>query len=450
MTFPGFFAIFFAIMIIIKKKYNFIIDPMFYMLMIFILFFGQTKEIVLSEKSELILTLSFFIFFGTTYFIRNRELKFLVNYFQRKTTVLKSLDIKPLTGSKQFFLFLIVLTYITFDLSLNTWLYGSFEKAVTRFYFRLPEIEDAPTYLSIIQFSLYSVSSLILFVLSYNNSKFNTSSFYTNLSFLALALVAFPRGTRGAIIVLLIIIILAKIISNFSSGLSPLKGILFSPKVLYPVLIVLLMFLALSSIRNKEIDNLDMLKKTITEMDFSQSQKDYSSTEGDLLLKDYELSVDKFGNTVPYLPLNYTLKAVLLNPIPRSVWKEKPVGFGVALTEVKLGGQNFEPQHLADFKWSNAAGVAGEGWANNGIYGVILYSFLMGLYAGILLRLVDAFLLSENYYTLLIGILSFLASLLTVRGDILSGITQGLYQMMFFLFIIFFVEPFIRYKWSFN
>ena len=85
MTFPGFFAIFFAIMIIIKKKYNFIIDPMFYMLMIFILFFGQTKEIVLSEKSELILTLSFFIFFGTTYFIRNRELKFLVNYFQRKT-----------------------------------------------------------------------------------------------------------------------------------------------------------------------------------------------------------------------------------------------------------------------------------------------------------------------------------------------------------------------------
>jgi hypothetical protein len=74
----------------------------------------------------------------------------------------------------------------------------------------------------------------------------------------------------------------------------------------------------------------------------------------------------------------------------------------------------------------------------------------MGLYAGILLRLVDAFLLSENYYTLLIGLLSFLASLLTVRGDILSGITQGLYPMMFFLFIIFFVEPFIRYKWSFN
>ena len=93
---------------------------------------------------------------------------------------------------------------------------------------------------------------------------------------------------------------LAKIISNFSSGLSPLKGILFSPKVLYPGLIVLLMFLALSSIRNKEIDNLDMLQKTITEMDFSQSQKDYSSTEGDLLLKDYELSVDKFGNS-PFL-----------------------------------------------------------------------------------------------------------------------------------------------------
>jgi len=142
------------------------------------------------------------------------------------------------------------------------------------------------------------------------------------------------------------------------------------------------------------------------------------------------------------------LKAVLFNPIPRSLWQSKPVGFGVVVTEVKFGGQNFDYEHLAEYKWSNAAGIAGEGWANEGILGLILYSFLMGMYAGLLIKVVYTFLLSDNYVSLLIALLCFLASLLTVRGDILSGITQGFYPILFFIVLLMIIQPFVEYKYK--
>lgn len=450
MTFAGYFAIFFLLATVVNKGFKAITDPFFCMNMIFLFFFGIKQDLELDENQELLLLLSFIIFMTTVFIVRRRPHKKIVNFINNKNAAFHKFAIKPLLPRQQFYLFLIVLLYVVLDFSFNTWLYGSFDKAATRFYSRLPEKEDVPSFLTIILFSLYSLSSLILFVLSYNNARFKTSSLYLNLSFFALALAAFPRGTRGAIISLLIIIILANIIVSIRNNSFGFKKLFLNIKFLFPAGIVLLMFLALSSIRNKRIDNLEMLQTTISEMDFSQSQKEYNSVEGDLLLTDYNKCIDTFGSTVDFLPLDYTLRAVLFNPIPRSLWKDKPVGFGVALTEVKFGGQNFDYQHLAEHKWSNAAGVAGEGWANGGILGLILYSLLMGLYAGLLTKIVDTFLLSDNYVSLLIALLCFLGSLLTIRGDILAGITQGLYPILFFLVILFILQPFVKYRFRFR
>ncbi|MCW3159871.1 hypothetical protein [Chryseobacterium oryctis] len=448
MTFAGYFAIFFLLAIVINKGFKSITDPLFCMNVIFIFFFGIKQDVELTEKSELLLFLSFIIFTSTAYIISKRPHKRIIGFINNKNAAFHKFNIKPLRSKQQFYLFLIVLLYVILDFSFNTWLYGSFDKAATRFYYRLPEKENVPTFLTIIIFSLYSLSSLILFVLSYNNARFKTNSLYLNLSFFALALAAFPRGTRGAIISLLIIIILANIIVSIKNKKLVIKSLFLNVKLLFPASIVFLSFLALSSIRNKEIDNLEMLQKTIAEMDFSESQKEYNSAEGDLLLIDYNKCIETFGSSVSFLPLNYTLKAVLFNPIPRSIWKQKPVGFGVALTEVKFGGQNFDYEYLADFKWSNAAGIAGEGWANEGILGLILYSFLMGLYAGLLTKIVNTFLLSDNYVSLLIALLCFLASLLAIRGDILSAITQGLYPILFFIVILTILQPFVKYNYK--
>lgn len=448
MTFAGYFAVLFILFIVFNKGFKSVVDPLLYMNIVFIFFFGLTEKIELSETSELLLLLSYLIFVFTVLITRKLGHKKIINFINRKNAIFHKFSIKPLKSKQQLYLFLVILLYVILDFSFNTWLYGSFDKAVTRFYYRQPDKEDVPTFLTILLFSLYSVSSLIIFVLSYNTARFKTTSLYLNLSFFALAIAAFPRGTRGAIVSLLIIIILANIIVTIKNNKNVVKGLFLNIKLLFPASIVLLSFLALSSIRNKQIDNLEMLQSTISEMSISESQNDYNSAEEDLLLIDYNRCIETFGTSVDFLPLDYTLKAVLLNPIPRSLWKNKPVGFGVALTEVKFGGRNFDSEYLARYKWSNAAGIAGEGWANQGIFGLILYSFLMGLYAGVLTKVVDNFLLSDNYVSLLIALLCFLACLLTVRGDILSAITQGFYPLLFFLLILFFVKPFVRYKFK--
>lgn len=448
MTFAGYFAVLFILFIVFNKGFKSVVDPLLYMNIVFIFFFGLTEKIELSETSELLLLLSYLIFVFTVLITRKLGHKKIINFINRKNAIFHKFSIKPLKSKQQLYLFLVILLYVILDFSFNTWLYGSFDKAVTRFYYRQPDKEDVPTFLTILLFSLYSVSSLIIFVLSYNTARFKTTSLYLNLSFFALAIAAFPRGTRGAIVSLLIIIILANIIVIIKNNKNVVKGLFLNIKLLFPASIVLLSFLALSSIRNKQIDNLEMLQSTISEMSISESQNDYNSAEEDLLLIDYNRCIETFGTSVDFLPLDYTLKAVLLNPIPRSLWKNKPVGFGVALTEVKFGGRNFDSAYLARYKWSNAAGIAGEGWANQGIFGLILYSFLMGLYAGVLTKVVDNFLLSDNYVSLLIALLCFLACLLTVRGDILSAITQGFYPLLFFLLILFFVKPFVRYKFK--
>lgn len=448
MTFAGYFAVLFILFIVFNKGFKSVVDPLLYMNIVFIFFFGLTEKIELSETSELLLLLSYLIFVFTVLITRKLGHKKIINFINRKNAIFHKFSIKPLKSKQQLYLFLVILLYVILDFSFNTWLYGSFDKAVTRFYYRQPDKEDVPTFLTILLFSLYSVSSLIIFVLSYNTARFKTTSLYLNLSFFALAIAAFPRGTRGAIVSLLIIIILANIIVIIKNNKNVVKGLFLNIKLLFPASIVLLSFLALSSIRNKQIDNLEMLQSTISEMSISESQNDYNSAEEDLLLIDYNRCIETFGTSVDFLPLDYTLKAVLLNPIPRSLWKNKPVGFGVALTEVKFGGRNFDSEYLARYKWSNAAGIAGEGWANQGIFGLILYSFLMGLYSGVLTKVVDNFLLSDNYVSLLIALLCFLACLLTVRGDILSAITQGFYPLLFFLLILFFVKPFVRYKFK--
>lgn len=449
MTFAGYLAFFFLLLIFIKKGFRSILTPLFCMNMIFIFFFGLKENIELSVDSELLLVFSLLIFNITTFVTLNMRHTKVVNYIKNKEIVYKNFLIAPLKKRYQFYLFLIILFYVMVDFSFNTWLYGSFENAVTRFYFRQPEKDQIPSFLSILLFILYSLSSLIIFILSYNNARFRTSSLYLNLSFLALAIVAFPRGTRGAIVSLLIIIIVANLIVRFKTK-DKILGSLFNYKMIFPTTIVILTFLALSSIRNNEIDNLEMLQKTIIEMDFSESQKEYNSVEGDLLLTDYEKCIRLFGSQVDFLPFYYTLKAIIFNPIPRSIWKDKPVGFGVALTEVKNGGKNFSPQYLSEYKWSNAAGIAGEGYANGGVFGVILYSFLLGLYAGVLSKIVEVFLWSDNYISLLISLLSFLATLLIIRGDILSGITQGLYPILFFIFILAIFEPIAKRRFIFK
>ena len=90
-----------------------------------------------------------------------------------------------------------------------------------------------------------------------------------------------------------------------------------------------------------------------------------------MLLEDVQRCYTEFGNRVDFLSPFYTLETLVLAPIPRVLMPQKKVSFGYVFNEVKMGGTNLNhPENLVyhgAVGW--AAGLAGEGWANGGLFG---------------------------------------------------------------------------------
>ncbi len=86
--------------------------------------------------------------------------------------------------------------------------------------------------------------------------------------------------------------------------------------------------------------------------------------------------LDRFGHDLEYLH-GYSLYTLVVNPIPRRFWPEKPIGYGKLLTAWFSGG-SLNPSH------SISTGVMGEGYANFGWLGVVLSGVMMGIYMGVL------------------------------------------------------------------
>ncbi len=161
--------------------------------------------------------------------------------------------------------------------------------------------------------------------------------------------------------------------------------------------------------------------------------------ETDLMMSDYYKAYESFGNTIDFLPIYYTASAVILNPIPRFMWQEKPVGVGRILAVTRNGQKDYTTKELLEIPSSFAIGICGEGWVNGGIFGVVLYSILLGLIAGMYTSMYYTFLMRNTYMSLMIALLCYRAASSFIRGDILSGITSTTYPLIFVVILLTFV-----------
>lgn len=123
-------------------------------------------------------------------------------------------------------------------------------------------------------------------------------------------------------------------------------------------------------------------------------------------------SVEIYPNIEPYL-YGKSLFGLLVNPIPRVYWPDKPIAFGVELATLVLGvtvnnlPTNFGP------------GLVGEAWANGGWLSVILCFVALGIIAS-RIDLIIWSRASSTYavalYSLAIGSVPFI-----IRGDFLNS-----------------------------
>lgn len=336
--------------------------------------------------------------------------------------------------------FLITVFYCVFDLWLNTQLYGSLENALIRFYAK-PANENFPSFLVTAQLFFYKALVVFIFVFRFYLNKYHQKSGLLGVAVLLLVLIAVPKGSRGAVVAPMVLLVTADFFS-----FTFLKGISIKSKIKeYAVIGLgsLFLILSLTVIRNINFEDIHDVYTAVSELNLGEAGDSYSEGEGELLLSDVQRSYTEFGHRVPFLSPFYTLETLILAPVPRILMPSKKVSYGYVLNEVKLGGKSLDPKVLnyhGAVGW--AAGLAGEGWANGGLFGVVFYALLFGLYSGFCSKMYYKLLENSTPISLLFALLFLQMSFSFIRGDLLAGYVQGLYPLL----IITFLLCFIRYS----
>lgn len=150
-----------------------------------------------------------------------------------------------------------------------------------------------------------------------------------------------------------------------------------------------------------------------------------------------EFVVRTYPNTAPYL-YGQSYAAIFVQFIPRSLWKDKWVGFGAPLALARqLGVYEFDSEiwqtMLGGFSYST--GFWGEAFANFGLLGVLFMSFLAGYVAKYfdgLMRTVEA---NRNPMSLCV-LVFYGAFFLIARGDMLMATYFSILYSLFTYIVI--------------
>lgn len=411
--------------------------PLFMILLSYWRFFAYYKTIDLLPEVNAILLYSFIVFL-MFYAVGKR---FKINGLKRLYVNLSDsafTDGRSFASSHAINAYLvIVILYCIYDLWLNTLLYGSLENALIRFYGK-PVESDLPSMLKTsLQFS-YKAVVAFLFVFRFYQNKYGKRSAKLYLALLLLMLIAFPRGSRGALVTPLVMLVTADFFSATYLKRYSLKRNIKEYIVAGIGSIVLI--LTLTVVRNTNFEDISQAYEMISELKMGEASEKYEEIEGDLILSDVQFCYQNFGKEVPFLSPFYSLKTILVAMVPRALYPLKPVSFGYVLNEVKQGGSSLDPVRLnypGAVCW--AAGYAGEGWANGGMIGVTLYAMLFGLLSGMCAQMYFFLFKRMTPLSILFGLLFFNFSCGTVRGDLLAGFALSFYPLLilslFFTFL---------------
>lgn len=446
-TLTGFLVIFFLIILLVNEGKRIFIDPKLYILALYWAHWGKVEKINIMFPWDFMLALSFLIFYSTAYCV-SRNSKIGLGFYQRLSTRMHwDRPFTPLSKITQWSLVFWVLVFVVFNLYANSIIYGSLNDALTRFYVKQP-MSTLPSYYGVLLGIMLVLSMLFVFVLRLSSTLFSQSRIPFYICVFLFLIITVPGGARGSVMALFAITIFADLIASVKYRISWRKSVL-SFSSIFILCVCLFFFFFMSFMRNDRVDNVGDLITRINSFEINEGQEAYAEAETDLMMSDYYYTCEHFGNDKKFLPLLSSATAIVVNWIPRSIWPDKPIGFGRRYAMARMGIDYTNNALASSAVSSFAVGICGEGWANGGLKGVIFYSVVVGLYAGVLIRLFFFLLAQNGYIPLMLALLFYQASGSYIRGDLLSGITQGLYPIVL-LSILLYVYSKIKQSYSHN
>lgn len=412
------------------KGRKFVYHPYFFICLYHIFFFKEKAHASSSQafNAELAVVISFisftFAFAITLKFFSSSFLKMFFSFFYSKFTVRVDLSRSgKLRGIWIYLPFLLILLWCLVYIKYTIWEYGSLESAMLHFYVGQKKISD-PVLGFFIYRGINMCFALLLFLrlqtLLYY--KHNIVRYLPFIAYLVLSLTIAPVGNRGPQLYLLIIFIFSDIVIAYSSK----RRLKLSLGTKFALAFTMLMVGILTKVRNENFHSFRDFSYYISNNLFDQVGEGLSdvsrggSIPDDIVSCFRIYSHEKLGW--------HSLYSIIVNPIPRVFWPEKPLSFGTLLALEKGASLNA--------RYSIAAGMAGEGYAAGGFFGIIILSLLVGVYSGVMGKIYIISMYYMNYINILIAVAALRASCHIVRGDMMAGVTQGLYPFILLCFLI--------------
>lgn len=305
---------------------------------------------------------------------------------------------------------------------------------LTRFYktsiFEDSNLEKYSTIINLITRSVYLLLIISRFLFNYTDNKKYRIVWYFFL-FLCIITVL-STGVRSGLVFLFLSIILV----DLSCATS-----IFSKKIMKNIFVYIIIgtillpsIIILSQFRSMSFDNFQDFKSNIT----ISNATDSSAVE--------DTSFYNLNDMVAYSVKNYSsdpclmcsVKTILLIPIPRAVWADKPVGFGKHLAHDMAGAPLNGPG------LSLAAGLPGEAAYNLGFLGIIVFPVIFGAMLTIAYRFLKY---SKNVFLASCGMFFLVSYIGTYRGDWLS-IPSFFINCIFVYVVILLTHLISRFRWS--
>jgi len=312
--------------------------------------------------------------------------------------------------------------------------YGALQRFALHFYTKGQVID---VHMSILTKKLIEYGDLLLIIfliftrmswLVKNNKLYPFSFFLVLICYYATAL---PSGTRGLVLIPLLIICIIDI-SFYKRNLS--KNIsFFVPAFLLGISVIFIAILTFS--RGVYFSDFNEFSESIFDIINTEKSSYGVNRFGGRIMDETAFVIENYGESRSFLGM-HTLYSILVNPVPRVFWPSKPVGFGRVLA--------LEQGFSEDGRNSLAAGIAGEGYANLGIVGAILFCLFFGGLSGIAAKIAHGCLLTGGLLHVPLGFLAFKMSTSFIRGDMLSAWGQSVYPIFLYLLIFLFIKKFTK------
>ena len=332
--------------------------------------------------------------------------------------------VAPMSRKACLFLALVPLAFCAFATFVGIVIYGSLERALVHFYVGVRE-KEVSAWLARLSNSLYSVSVLCLFLLRRDSAmharKFAKWLVWSSVALISIAVI--PTGTVGYLTKMWIALLIADALARMKGvGKRGVRADLIGVGAAVVMAAVILL-----ALRGSAFDSPSDVLEAIDDVTVSNGFHGIGGGH-DILNEKVGRCLELFGNDGQDYLWGHTFYSIAVNPIPREWWPGKPIGFGRLLALEDFESREYGQAELAGTSF--AAGLAGEGYANGGLAGVVVMSIAFGLICGLAGKIALVAFRSDNAIHVGLGLLYLQAATAFVRGDMLSAWGGSIYPIV--------------------